>query len=87
MLILNKQVKQAKDIIFNAETTIKNIHKKDNKIRGRNSLRRTLNLLSRWVSYQISKMADILIIGDKLIFDDRVVKKLTHTIRDFESIF
>jgi len=31
MLILNKQVKPTKDTIFNAETTIKNIHKKDNK--------------------------------------------------------
>jgi len=31
MLILNEQVKPARDIIFNAETTIKNIHKKDNK--------------------------------------------------------
>jgi len=30
MLVLNKQVKPAKNVIFNAETTIKNIHKKDN---------------------------------------------------------
>jgi len=28
---LNEQVKSTKDTIFNAETTIKNIHKKDNK--------------------------------------------------------
>jgi len=31
MLVLNEQVKLTKDIIFTAETTIKNIHKKDNK--------------------------------------------------------
>jgi len=31
MLVLNEQVKPAKDTIFTAETTIKNIHKKDNK--------------------------------------------------------
>jgi len=32
MLVLNEQVKPAKDTIFNAEMAIKNIHKKDNKI-------------------------------------------------------
>jgi len=31
MLVLNEQVKPAKDTIFNAKMTIKNIHKKDNK--------------------------------------------------------
>jgi len=31
MFVLNKQVKQAKDTIFNAKTTINNIHKKNNK--------------------------------------------------------
>jgi len=31
MLVLNEQVKPTKDTIFNTETTIKNIHKKDNK--------------------------------------------------------
>jgi len=31
MLVLNEQMKPARDTIFNAETTIKNIHKKDNK--------------------------------------------------------
>jgi len=31
MLVLNEQVKPVKDTIFNTETTIKNIHKKDNK--------------------------------------------------------
>jgi len=31
MLVLNEQAKSTKDIIFNAETTIKNIYKKDNK--------------------------------------------------------
>jgi len=31
MLVLNEQVKPAKDTIFNAKTTIKNINKKDNK--------------------------------------------------------
>jgi len=31
MLVLNEQMKLARDTIFNAETTIKNIHKKDNK--------------------------------------------------------
>jgi len=30
MLVLNEQVKPTKDTIFNAETTIKNMHKKDN---------------------------------------------------------
>jgi len=32
MLVLNEQVKPAKDVIFNAEMTIKNIHRKKNKI-------------------------------------------------------
>jgi len=45
MLILNEQVKPAqKNTIFNAETTIKNIHKKKTiKHRSRNFLWRTMN--------------------------------------------
>jgi len=31
MLVVNEQVKLTKNTIFNAETTIKNIHKEDNK--------------------------------------------------------
>jgi len=33
------------------------------------------------LSYEISEMADMLNIGDDPIFDDRVVKIETHTIR------
>jgi len=35
MLVLNEQVKPTKNAIFNAKTTIKNIHKKDNKTSGK----------------------------------------------------
>jgi len=57
MFALNEQVKQIGNIIFNTETTIKNIRLSNKKKR---SLRRTLNFRNRWDSpYEIPEMANL----------------------------
>jgi len=47
MLVLNEQVKQIRNTIFNKETTIKNIRLSNKKKR---LLRRTLNFRNHWDS-------------------------------------
>jgi len=61
ILVLNEQVKPVKDTIFNAETAIKNIHKKENKTsRKKLSVTNIEFLKSLVLSYEISEMADVL---------------------------
>jgi len=76
MLILNKQVKPAKNIfnvIFNAKTTIKHIHKKDNKTSRKKLTAMNVEFFkSLGFVYKISEMTDILNIESEPIFDDVV---------------